>query len=170
MRRAQAEVQEYIKAYEDMEAYYRPVLDSDGDFDATRFSGFVELQKKKVKEAIVAANFNLSDFANWIDKRLINPLSTVRLLPRILRDPEITGVFLEEGAREAQKLLDRPSVDAPLEDATIEQLCAAITLKLRTIQWADVRRIRNTPDGNEAQSILELHDEVGAFVNDNLSE
>ena len=61
-----AEVQEYIKAYEDMEAYYRPVLDSDGDFDATRFSGFVELQKKKVKEAIAAANFNLSDFATGL--------------------------------------------------------------------------------------------------------
>ena len=164
------EVSDYIDAYNDMEKYYRPILDSDGDFDPTRFSGFVELQKRKVKDAIFGANFTLTDFSNWIDDRLIDPLNTVRILPKILRDPAVTKVFLKSGAKEAQKLLDRPTIEGTLKDASLEQLCTALVQKFRTIQWIDVRRIKESLDGSEAQSILELNDEVVTFVNDNLSE
>ena len=62
----QTEVVEHINAYSDMEQHYRPVLGDDGAFDTTRFSGFVELQKPGIKQAITATGFDLSDFARWI--------------------------------------------------------------------------------------------------------
>jgi hypothetical protein len=71
----QREAQEYVDAYQDMEKHYRPVLTSDGDFDQTRFSAFVELQKPRVKQAILAAGFNLTDFSKWVDQRRIHPLN-----------------------------------------------------------------------------------------------
>ena len=55
-----------ISAYVDMEKHYRDVIPEDGKFDTTRFSGFVELQKPGIKEAILAANYSLTDFARWI--------------------------------------------------------------------------------------------------------
>ena len=38
------EVHRKIQAYQDMEHYYRPLLDSDDEFDPSRFSAFDELQ------------------------------------------------------------------------------------------------------------------------------
>ena len=54
------EVTNYIQAYNDMEKYYTPILESDQDFDPTRFSAFVELQSSRVHEAIVGAGYNVS--------------------------------------------------------------------------------------------------------------
>jgi hypothetical protein len=48
-----------------MEKYYRPLV-TDDEFDTTRFSGFVELQKPGIKEAITKGKFTLTDFSNWI--------------------------------------------------------------------------------------------------------
>src|SRR5438046_2716695 len=68
-------VKESIDAYADIERYYRPILESDSDFDVRRFSGFVELQKPAVKTAIARAGFTLTDFAHWIkDRKKIDAL------------------------------------------------------------------------------------------------
>jgi hypothetical protein len=64
----QKEVLESINAYSDMEKFYRPIVD-EGNFDTSRFSGFVELQKPGVKEAISKSGFTLTDFAQWIHER-----------------------------------------------------------------------------------------------------
>jgi hypothetical protein len=49
------EVQNYVEAYNDMESYYRPLLDSDQDFDPSRFSAFVELQNSRITDALLKA-------------------------------------------------------------------------------------------------------------------
>ena len=72
----QTEVSTLIDAYVDMETYYRPIISDDGDFDTTRFSGFVELQKPGVKQAVAQAGFNLMDFATWIRDSKLFPLRT----------------------------------------------------------------------------------------------
>jgi len=48
----QRELERFIDAYNDMENYYRPLLDSDQDFEYQRFSGFVELQNPRVSQAL----------------------------------------------------------------------------------------------------------------------
>ncbi len=158
------EVEEYIQAYNDMEHYYRPILDSDSDFDTTRFSGFVELQRPIVKNAISAAGFTLSDFARWIDERLIEPLATVRKLPAILKEPEAQQTFLSEGAREAIKVLERGDPTTALDQATIEELCRALARKLRNISFKEVEALKEAPDSEKAQSLLDLRDELDGIA------
>lgn len=101
------EVRDYIAAYEDMEEHYRPTLEDDADFDATRFSSFAELQKSKVKEAITLAGHDLEDFSRWVRDRKIHPQHTVRKLPMILANDEAKKIFLADGAEAAIRYLDR---------------------------------------------------------------
>ena len=111
----QTDVLESINAFSDMEEYYRPVVGDDGDFDTTRFSGFIELQKPGVKQAIAAATFTLIDFATWIHEGKLFPLQKVRVLPRILRSEKAREIFLKPrraegrgGARKARSQQDAP--------------------------------------------------------------
>ncbi|BCH13698.1 hypothetical protein MesoLjLa_05490 [Mesorhizobium sp. L-2-11] len=108
----QTEVVEHINAYADMEEHYRPVVGDDGSFDTTRFSGFIELQKPGIKQAVTAAGFTLSDFARWIHDGKLYPLQKVRVLPRILRHEKARDVFLKQGARKAEALLEKPDLNS----------------------------------------------------------
>jgi hypothetical protein len=132
-------VKESIDAYADIERYYRPILESDSEFDVRRFSGFVELQKPAVKLAIAEADFTLTDFAHWIKDRKIDALAEVRWLPSILKDPRATAVFLKDGAAAASKIFDRP-LDKALKEASVGQLARALAEALRIIGWHEVVR------------------------------
>ena len=100
------DVYNYINAYIDMEKYYRNILDDETDFDTTRFSAFVELQRSSIKESILKAKFTLEDFAEWVSDRKIDPLNTVRKLPRILASKDATKIFLDKGAKPAIHYLE----------------------------------------------------------------
>ena len=151
------EVEDYIAAYKDMEEYYRPVAQ---DFDISRFSGFVEYQKPRVKSAVAAAGFGPSDFATWINDGLIDPLNTVRALPKILDNAQARTAFLADGAREAIKLLDRPEEHQVLGQASLLALSKALLGKLRDIQFSEVKTLADHPDSDKTQSLLELLSEL----------
>lgn len=151
------EIVDYIDAYRDMEKYYRPILESDGDFDATRFSAFVELQKPNIKEAIIDANFTSTDFAEWVRDRKIDPLNTVRALPRILKNPQARAKFLAVGAREAIKLLEVPPTPA-LANVTLDQLLRVAIEKLDTMGWRDLDALKNDPGSERAQLLVEANE------------
>ena len=121
----QTEVIEHINAYSDMEEYYRPIVGDDGSFDTTRFSGFIELQKPGLKQAITAAGFTLSDFARWIHDEKLYPLQKVRVLPRILRNDKAREIFIKQGARKAEAVLERPDLSKTLQEAELGQLARA---------------------------------------------
>jgi hypothetical protein len=99
------EIVESINAFSDMEQHYRPILPDDSAFDTRRFSGFVELQKPGIKDAVLVSGFTLNDFALWIHEDKLSPLNTIRSLPRILRNQKAREAFLKYGAKEAMKLL-----------------------------------------------------------------
>ena len=146
-----SEVLEYIGAYQDMETYYRPILDSDDQFDPQRFSSFAELQKARIQTTLLETKHTKADFASWVKDELISPQNLVRQLPMILRDPEAKMVFLNEGAREAVKVLDRPSPDEALNHATLEELARELTKRILTMQYRELRRLQEdlTSDANE---------------------
>jgi hypothetical protein len=122
----QKDLAESINAYTDMEQYYRAIIPDEGNFDVRRFSGFVELQKPGIKEAILKAKFGLSDFARWIYEEKLYPLNHVRLLPRILRNPKATEIFLKQGSRKAEAVLEKPDLNKALVDAGIAQLARGL--------------------------------------------
>src|SRR5262249_27630037 len=131
----QKSIQEALDAYADMETHYRPHLASDEDFDITRFSGFVELQKPGVKEAIKQAQFALDDFGRWIIDGKIEKLAHVRWLPKILKDKKATAVFLKSGIEDAIGLTDAPDLTKALQDASLVSLARALTEAIRRIEY-----------------------------------
>ncbi len=154
------ELENYVAAYRDMEKYYRAVISDDGEFDTTRFSAFVELQKSGTKEAIVSNGYTLEDFADWVNKRLIDPLNTVRKLPLFLQDEACKQTFLKHGAREAEKLLHSPKGAGDLQDAPVKLLMEILLEKIRNLRWEEMKLLRENPTGESTQLYLDLGDEI----------
>lgn len=150
----QKEVLESINAYSDMEHYYKPIVD-EGNYDTNRFSGYVELQKPGVKEAIVKAGFTLTDFAHWIHERKLYPMHFVRQLHRILANPKAKEIFLKKNAPEAMKALDRPDLDKALIDASIDQLSQALRTKIYALPFPEADRVRRDPNSELALNLSE---------------
>ena len=63
------------------------------------------MQKNNVKTALSQAGFEISDFAKWIFDKKIDPLNTVRALPKILKSKKAQQIFLKKGATEAIRRL-----------------------------------------------------------------
>ena len=162
----QTEVSTSINAYVDMETHYRPIIADDGDFDTTRFSGFVELQKPGVKQAIFQAGFDLPDFATWIRDGKLFPLRTVRVLPRILRNSKAREIFLRSNARKAETVLGRPEPDRNLQDANLEQIARALTEKLAALPYEEYQRLRADSAGETVQALLDAQASLSEFIRD----
>lgn len=159
------EIRESILAYEDMERYYRPLIPSDGNFDTKKFSGFVELQKLGIKEAIFEAGFSLKDFAQWIYDERLYPLNTVRRLPRILRHQEARKVFLKPkedggGARNAEKLLEQPDLGKALTDADVGTLARALNVRILKMPFAESNALKQDAGGDAAQELLQAYENL----------
>ena len=155
-----SEVHRFIDAYNDMEDYYRPLLASDDQFDPTRFSAFVEMQAPRVQEALVTSGYTKTDFAGWVNDQLLYPLDRVRKLPVILANPQARSVFLSDGAREAEKVLDSPSTVEALEDATLVQLANAVSDRIVKMGYADFLRLREDLNTPENHSLTEARDQL----------
>lgn len=160
----QKEVNESINAYSEMEKFYRPIVD-EGNFDTSRFSGFVELQKPGVKEAIAKAGFTLTDFSQWIHDQRLYPLATVRSLHRILANTKAREIFLKKGAKEAMDALERPDLDRALGDANIDQLAEALSRAIYALPWTEAEKLRKDPGSALAQSLGETLTALTSLLN-----
>lgn len=163
-------VLDYIAAFNDIESTYRPLLDSDDQFDPARFSSFVELQRQPVLQAIMTAGFTKSDFALWVKDGLISPQAMVRKLPRILRNPKSKEIFLRDGAQEAVKVLDIPSPEAAIRDASLEQLAREINRKVLSMEYAELQRLRSDVNAEGVEVLCELRDNLVQLCSDIASD
>jgi hypothetical protein len=154
-----------IQAYADMEHYYRPICTAD-DYDTEKYSGFVELQNTRVKDAILRAGFSLTDFAQWIRNENIRGLAQVRQLHRILPDKRARDVFLKKDVKAALDVLEKPELTAGLKDASISQLCRALTEKIESIPYAEVNRLRASPEDDAVRYIQDAFEAIQGFVKD----
>jgi hypothetical protein len=160
----QSEVMESINAYADMERYYRPVVGEDGEFDTTRFSGFVELQKPGIKQSINAAGYDCHDFAKWIHDGKLFPLQKVRVLPRILRNEKAKEIFLKQGARKAEAVLEKPDLTKTLQEAEIGQLSRALVTRISLMHYEEQQRIQADPGGETAQALIDAQAELSKLL------
>lgn len=166
----QQEVARYIDAYNDMERYYRPILEDDDNFDATRFSAFVELQRGPVAEALEQAGFSKSDFARWVDDKLVSPLNLVRSLPRILKNARAKEIFLREGAREAVKTLDAPLPEESLRNATLAQLLNQVIQRIWEMPYGQLQQLKESVGSAESDSIIAARDALDQLCHDIASD
>ena len=156
-------IERQIDAYQDMNEYYRDIVD-DTAFRVDRFSGFVELQKQNVKDAIFHAGFELKDFGEWIRDGKIHRLADVRYLPKVLHDDEAKETFLKRGQRSienAVKLLDRKNqkfATATLENATIYQIADVLARRINGLPLSEMRALKEKEHGDVVESINSLED------------
>ena len=157
------EIERQINAYHDMNEYYRDVVD-DTAFQIDRFSGFVELQKPRVKEAIFSANLGLEDFGEWIRDGKIYRLADVRELPKVLGDNDARQLFLEGGPRSIEgaiKLVDQKLEQKTgildgkvmLKNASTYQLVKALLKKIDELPYSRIQEIRNARQVGEMEEI-----------------
>lgn len=164
------EVLDYISAYNDMEKYYRPLLESDDQFDPSRFSAFVELQRTRVREALASMQHSSTDFSKWIIDDLISPLNLVRQLPRILQDERSRGVFFRDGAKEALKILDVPPPDEALKDASLEQLAHEVVRRVLNMAYSELQRMREKVGSDENEIFCQARDQLVQLCQDIAAE
>lgn len=158
------EVNNYIDAYLDMETYYRPLV---GDsFDVNRFSAFVELQQKRIVDALFKHNFTKKNFAEWIRDDKFGALQNIRKLHRVLNDPEARKVFIENDIQEALRVLDLRIDDHTLDNATLEQLAIEISRKIAIMSYRQLIKLRNNPDSDERIAIMDAADNLNSLVAD----
>ena len=160
------EVTNYIQAYNDMEQYYTPILESDQDFDPTRFSAFVELQSNRVYESLVGAGYTKSDFAKWVHEHKLYPLNTVRKLPKILQHEKSKKEFLRSGAQNAIKLLDIPETESILKDAALQNLARELYRKINDLKYEDLERLRKEPSSDEVEILFDARDALNSLCDD----
>jgi hypothetical protein len=162
------EVETYIRAYSDMEEYYRPITENEkfGDFDESKFSAFAELQATKIKTALHANGKDETDFSKWVanEPTLFKRLDSVRQLPRIMANDEAFKIFEKQGSKEALLYLDSLAKPGELDNATIEMLATALEQKIRKMQLDEVDQIRNNPDGSLSTALFDLQSELNSLV------
>lgn len=162
-----AEIERQIDAYHDMNEFYRDVVD-DTAFRIDRFSGFVELQRPAIKDAIYNAGFGLKDFGEWIRDGKIYRLADVRKLRRVLEDPKAREIFISGGPRSIEaadqhlnKVLEKKratdSGPTSIEDAPILRLAMTLSRKIDEIPYWELRDLtdRQTEDAQPTLDALD---------------
>lgn len=153
------DVEESIAAYLDMERHYRPLTGPE-DFDVTRYSAFKELQAPRLRTSLHENGFNEDHFAQWVHDRKIDPLATVRQLPKILAHKGARRTFLRAGAREATKQLHVRDLNVRLREAPIGQLATTLLEKLEQMDFEEQESIRERKLGETSSLLAYLHAEL----------
>lgn len=159
------EVMDYIAAYQEMETFYRPVV-TDDEFDQSRFSAFVELQRPRVRQSVINHKFTFTDFSKWVHNGLLSPLNTVRQLPRILENPKSKSIFLKSGATEAMKILEVPATTDALKDVALEDLARELCRRVMGMPYQDIQRLRSNLNSDENAVLCEARDQLAQVCKD----
>ncbi len=147
-----------IDAFHDMNEYYRDVVD-DAAFKIDRFSGFVELQKRGIKQAIFEAGLDLKNFGEWIRDGKIYRLESVRDLPKVLRHEEAKAKFLTGGPRsieEAVKLLEGKDAEVSnkkLERASAYDLARVLVRRIDELPFSELESLKNKENEEAAERV-----------------
>jgi len=158
----------YIDAYQLMEDHYRPQLESDDDFDPEKFSAFVEYQNGKVRQSISNHGFAIDDFSKWIIDEKIPQLAKIRQLPMVLNNLEAKSAFIKGTIDDAIRLLDvnRPMGTA-LKDASLDQLAAEISKKIRDMPYSMWKNYKESTDyADKKAAVFEAFDQMKEFCDD----
>lgn len=160
-----ADIERQIHAYEDMNEFYRKNVD-DNAFKIDRFSGFVELQKPQIRQAIFDAGFELSDFGKWISDGNIYRLADVRNLPKVLQDPEATEIFATGGLRSIERAIEhvdqkrgaKSEKNIHLEDAPLHTIAKTLAEKIREMPFSTLQALQKGEREEDVETVQIFED------------
>jgi hypothetical protein len=148
-----SEINKLIRAFQDMEKYYRPILSDDDEFDQRDFSKFVELQNYSVKEAIISSKYSIEDFAKWVVKGNVDSAINVRKLPSILKNTQATETFIKTNIKDAYEkvIIDKPEYN-DLKNVAMNTLCTELSGKINNLAVRDLDALKD--ENNEVRTSL----------------
>ena len=163
-----ADIERQISAYEEMNRYYRDLVD-DTAFHIDRFSGFVEVQRPKVKNAIFEAGLDMHDFGEWIREGKIFRLANVRDLPRILRNDEAREVFLKGGYRsieeairvveeQSRQRLNETFSQEALKGISVYQLSEILARRIADIPLGELQALKGRVHEDAEEQVLAIEE------------
>ena len=157
-----SEVPKQIRAYEDMETYYRNALEDESAFDSKEFSKYVELQG--AKSSILQNGFTLEDFTQWVLEDKFRMAIDIRKLPKVLANKEAAKVFLESNIEKAYDLVKDPdSKSKNLSKVTFAELCNELTQRINEMGLRSVEKIKNDDEISRI-AVEELKSEIDWFM------
>lgn len=156
------DISDYIEAYKIMETYYRPRLNSDDEFEKSKFSAFREILKTSSREALAKNNFTLSDFSDWVIQDKFKPLNEVRNLPMILNNDKAREEFLKPNrtARDAIKLTVHAIDTNQIDKLTLELLLDQAIKRIKQLSFEEFRQIKNGEDRVRLTLLNDAYDEL----------
>jgi hypothetical protein len=157
------DVTQSIQAYSDMETYYRPLCTED-DYDTQNYSGFVEVQNNRIRDAIFNRGYTLKTFSEWIRSGKFKSLNQIRQLPRVLLEKRARETFIAKDIKAAVDVLEKPELSGSLKGATISQLTRALTEAVGSIQFSEVKRLRENPDDDTVRYILDAREALQELI------
>ena len=156
-----ADIIRAIEAYKCMRKYYEPIMEEMGyDKDPREYSKFSEYQNNKIKQALITKGFSDKDFAEWVAKGNIDNAQKVRCIPAVFNNPAAFEVFKKKNLTEAEKLIVVETTSTiNLDEVPYEALCKALTKKLDTIEFKEIKALAKEPSHeNKKIALLELED------------
>jgi hypothetical protein len=161
-----SEIKNMINAYKDMEEFYRPICNNDAQFDIKKFSGFVEMQRQSIQDAIFLNGFTKTDFSKWLQDEKISVLQDVRRIPDILKSKKATAVFLRENSTEAKKILAVEEITSDkLKDVPYEMLARELSKRLLDMSIQEVNNLRDDAEySSKLQSLRNVCDDIKSLI------
>lgn len=156
------DIQQYIIGYKLMEEFYRPILSSDSEFEKTKFTAFIEVQKSNIQNILLANNFTLTDFAKWVYDGKFDRLEDIRKIPRIFANQKAKKIFLLRGSKVALKELDKPIDSVPLDQIPISKLFLETSRRIRSLEFDQLRQF--SEDSEFINKTNDLYDEVNYLI------
>jgi hypothetical protein len=136
-------VKQMIVAYQDMQQYYRPLCSDDAMFNIKKFSGFVELQKRNVIDALTLHGYNKTDFSQWMIDEKFSKLEDVRRLPAIFQSKKATEAFMKYDSESAKKILAVEDISPEsLKDVPYEMLSKELIKRMNELQITEIMYLR----------------------------
>jgi len=160
------DVVDYIQAYKIMEEFYRPLLNSDDEFEKNKFSAFREVLKITVREAIERNGFNLTDFSSWVIDDKFKPIADIRQLPIVLNNEKGKEIFLKQGKtlKDALKATITPFDINNIEKATLEFLLNEAIKRVKQLPFEEFKSIKNGTDQSRFILIFDAYERLGELV------
>lgn len=154
-----SEIDKYIHAYEYMEEYYRPYINSipNYDFDPQQFSKFLEYQNSRIQGAIKRKGYADNQFAKWVADGNVDKAMAVRRIPDILKNEEAHKTFIKSNLTEAEKVLHAAELlTTDLSEYPYEKLAQELRIKLDNLTFTEVTLLATSESHADKRDILEL--------------
>ncbi len=155
-----SDIRRWREAYKNMNEQFLPNYSHRPDA-FLKFSYFVELENRKIKDGMKRYGITVKDFCDWVGQDEITRAQDVRDLRKIFENDDITRILKEEGFQAAK---DELSMSIPAYASRLFEHIEKCIIGLKRMSREEEQSILSGEEIKKREKILELFNELGKFV------